>query len=55
MSDKVSGAYSALTLAERRIRRMRKALKFARSVIKSGEPWTEECERTIGRAIKDGL
>jgi hypothetical protein len=27
------------------------ALAFARSVIKSGEPWTDECEKIIGGAI----
>lgn len=27
------------------------ALHFARSVIKSGEPWTETCENIIGNAL----
>lgn len=30
----------------------RKALAFAACVIKSGEPWTETCEREIGELIK---
>jgi hypothetical protein len=38
----------------RRIRRLMEALAFARSVIKSGEPWTDECERIIGGALFDG-
>lgn len=29
-----------------------KALAFASSVIKSGEPWTEQCEREIGGALR---
>ncbi|KKN33993.1 hypothetical protein LCGC14_0798060 [marine sediment metagenome] len=29
----------------------RKALAFAASVIKSGEPWTETCEREIGSLL----
>lgn len=31
--------------------RLREALAFAASVIKSGEPWTAECERIIGAAL----
>lgn len=31
---------------------LRQALSFAVSVIKSGEPWTEECERIIGGALR---
>lgn len=31
--------------------RLREALAFARSVIKSGEPWTPECERLIDGAL----
>ena len=30
---------------------MYEALKFARSVIQSGEPWTDTCEKVIGGAI----
>lgn len=30
----------------------RHALAFARSVIKSGEPWTEQCEQIIGALLK---
>ena len=33
------------------IARLRQALAFARSVIKSGEPWTPECERIIDGAL----
>ena len=29
------------------IERLRKALAFAASAIKSGEPWTETCEREL--------
>lgn len=35
---------------EKRI--LREALAFAASCIKSGEPWTPDCERVIGRALK---
>jgi hypothetical protein len=31
----------------------RTALAFARSVIKSGEPWTATCEEMIGKLLKD--
>ena len=31
--------------------RLREALAFARSVIKSGEPWTPTCEEVIGGAL----
>lgn len=33
--------------------KLRRALGFARSVIKSGEPWTETCEQIIGGALAD--
>jgi hypothetical protein len=33
-------------------RKMRTALAFARSCIKSGEPWTETCEEMIGGCLK---
>ena len=29
-----------------------RALAFAASVIKGGEPWTEQCEREIGGALR---
>lgn len=32
--------------------RLRQALAFAASAIKSGEPWTPECDRIIGGALK---
>lgn len=31
---------------------LRSVLAFAASVIKSGEPWTDQCERVIGGALK---
>lgn len=34
-----------------RAERLGQALAFAASAIKSGEPWTPECEKTIGRAL----
>jgi len=34
--------------AEEQLAVYRRALAFARSVIKSGEPWTETCENIIG-------
>jgi len=34
------------------LRRCHRALAFARSVIKSGEPWTDTCEDVIGGALK---
>ena len=30
-----------------------RALRFARSVIKCGEPWTEQCEKEIGSRCQD--
>lgn len=38
-------------LGEALIQEMLGALRFARSVIKSGEPWTYQCEYSIGNAI----
>jgi hypothetical protein len=38
--------------AEQQVRMMRRALAFARSVIKSGEPWTDTCELEIGSFLK---
>lgn len=37
---------------ERIIGDLGKALSFAASVIKSGEPWDEECEQMIGQALR---
>lgn len=34
--------------------RLRAALAFAASVIKSGEPWTTTCEQVIGGALRSG-
>lgn len=34
------------------IREMLGALRFARSVIENGEPWTYQCEYSIGNAIR---
>ena len=31
---------------------MHRALRFAQAVIKSGEPWTPECEAIIGGALR---
>ena len=33
--------------------RLREALAFASSVIKSGEPWTRTCERVIGGILSN--
>lgn len=38
--------------AELQVRLMRRALAFARSVIKCGEPWTDTCELEIGSFLK---
>jgi hypothetical protein len=38
--------------AEQQVRMMLRALAFARSVIKSGEPWTDACELEIGSFLK---
>jgi hypothetical protein len=35
-----------------KLAKMRDALAFAASVIKSGEPWTDKCEEVIGGALK---
>lgn len=37
--------------AEEQVKKLRHALAFARSVIKSGEPWTQTCEEIIGGAL----
>jgi hypothetical protein len=34
-------------------RRLREALAFAQSAIKSGEPWTQTCEDVIGAALRE--
>lgn len=34
------------------LRRAHRALSFARSCIKSGEPWTDTCEDIIGGALR---
>jgi hypothetical protein len=54
--------YAAVDAAEKRARSslaasppdpgFREALAFAASVIKCGEPWTSECERIIGHALR---
>jgi hypothetical protein len=41
----------SLTSKEEEIGELRRALAFARSCIKSGEPWTDRCEEVIGRAL----
>lgn len=41
-----------LDAKESRIRRLRAALAFAQSAIKSGEPWTDRCEEVIGRELR---
>ena len=33
--------------------RLAEALAFAASAIKSGEPWTQTCEKKIGGALKN--
>ena len=38
--------------AQDEAKKLRHALAFARSVIKSGESWTEQCETIIGGALK---
>jgi hypothetical protein len=39
--------YAEIKRLRAEIERLRAALSFARSVIKSGEPWTDECERRL--------
>jgi hypothetical protein len=41
-----------LAAKDEEIARLREALAFARSVIKSGESWTDTCERVIGGALQ---
>lgn len=45
-------AYENAALREQ-IKTLRTALGFAASCIKSGEPWTPECEQTIGGALRE--
>jgi uncharacterized small protein (DUF1192 family) len=40
-------------VAEAKLAEARSALGFAASVIKSGEPWSNECEIIIGGALRD--
>lgn len=42
----------ALEIAIQEIGKLRQALGFASSVIKSGEPWTETCENEIGALLR---
>lgn len=44
---------NALYTAEDRVRRLERALSFAASCIKSGEPWSVTCEEIIGGALRD--
>lgn len=44
--DEIDGAPAA------GVRRLREALAFARSVIKSGEPWTPACAAIIDGALR---
>lgn len=52
------GEHGAKRVAEeirrtRREQRLRKALSFAVSCIKAGEPWTEHCREIIEGALTD--
>jgi len=38
--------------AHAEVMRYRRALAFARSCIKSGEPWTDTCEDVIGSLLR---
>ena len=40
--------------AAERIAKLSYALSAAASCIKSGEPWTETCEREIGDVLREG-
>lgn len=42
---------TVIAIQGQRIARLREALAFAASVIKSGERWSDECERIIGGAL----
>ena len=49
----LNASFSAQIVSEQReIDRLRAALVFARSVIKSGEDWSATCERVIGGALE---
>ena len=56
--------YKGMTLVQMKIlanqqrvelERARQGLAFACSVIKSGEPWTDTCEKIIGAAMRGEL
>lgn len=50
---KVVREFMAFALADNEeIQRLRKALAFAKSTIKSGEPWGDECERILLLEVK---
>jgi len=51
--DHLAQCCGKLLAAERVTARLREALSFARSVIKSGEPWSPECERMISGALNE--
>lgn len=49
--DEVIASAAEIATLRDEVERLRAALAFARSVIKSGEPWTETCERVIDGAL----
>jgi hypothetical protein len=51
IGDMVMPASSDEVALWKEVERLREALAFAASVIKSGEPWTTTCEEVIGGAL----
>jgi chromosome segregation ATPase len=49
----VAALTRALGERETKVERLREALSFFRSVIKSGEPWTDECEDAYRAALTE--
>lgn len=54
LKDEVTECAMKLAAAESDAKALRETLAFAASVIKSGEPWSDTCEKVIGAALSAG-
>ena len=52
LAVKLCEAWASLDVAQSENAKLREALGFARSVIKSGEKWTTACDDIIGEALQ---
>ena len=53
-SKALDAACKRLAEHEAEIARLRQAVAFAACTIRSGEPWTETCERILVTEVRDG-